>query len=206
LSKQSAALLAAHDFFISCLFMALRLLLWPRIVVGAATWVQSLFSPGHRQIPQRRHCLLIYLIPMNQFWVWDKIKTCSLFHWVTLLRFIFRCLSNYFSLSSACTIIYFFGVVILAFCDWQITYGSIGSCSNISPSLHRDSFIHLSCVATVAFPDRGNWSHSPRWNFVPWCGNTSSLLIFSGAACWKANFRIDEALKSIIRCARAMQW
>ena len=56
-----------HMTFSSCLFMALRLLLRPRIVVGAATWVQSLFSPGRLQIPQRCHCLLIYLVPMNQF-------------------------------------------------------------------------------------------------------------------------------------------
>ena len=166
LSKQSAAQLAAHDFFISCLFMACDCFCDQGLSLVLQLEAKAYFlQDASRFLNDAIACWFILFQWIN-FGFDTKLKTCSWFHSaaihfsspVKLFQFIL-CLSHHLLL---------FGVVIQASWGWQITNGFkknfIGSCSNMSLTLHRDLFIHLSCVATDAFPYSRDWSYSPRWN------------------------------------------
>ena len=199
LSKQSAALLAAHDIFIMpfhgfAIASATKDCRWccnlsPKLIFS---WplADSSTMPLLVDLSHSNESILGLRQNKNLFTVsicWDSsFVACQTIS-------VYPLPAPSFS---------FCGVVILAFCDWQITNGSIGSCSNMSLFLHRDSFIHLSCVPTIAFPDN-HWMEidptSPvgicRAFFAPWCGNTSSLLVTSSSPAQRVERLIFVLLK-----------
>ena len=176
LSKQSAALLAAHDNFI---------MPFHGFATASATkdcrWCCNL-SPKliFSRTPADASTMPL-LVDLSHSWVWDKIKTCSLFHSAEIhlslpvkLFQLILCLHHHLLFLALSFLL--FVIDKLQMVPLEVPHISRRFCTEIRSFTYSVSPQSPSLTVEI---DPTPTIRICRAFFAPWCGNTSSLLVTS---------------------------